>query len=226
MDARNARPCYTGCNSWCMKRTIFAPIWQLALISGVGRSVGQSGFGLIKGFPIQRPMRISLLRTGHRVQTRVAAAGNMDKDVGAGASCSSKPRRASRSRAATTPRATSWCRSATSTGLPTCCCQRPSAWCARTHCGFALDAKTQAQLSAGRFVHRTKTAFRVEKAQALIEAYRLGLGEYAEKAKFLSTRQATPEQTRAYINKVFKLHELSDGTADERQSARSTAPRS
>ena len=81
---------------------------------------------------------------------------------------------------------------------------------------FALDAKTHAQLNAGRFVHRAKTAFSVEKANALIAAYRLGLGEYAEKAKFLSARQATPEQTRAYVNKVFKLHELSDGTAQEK----------
>ena len=87
--------------------------------------------------------------------------------------------------------------------------------CANTF-RFALNSKTQAQLNAGRFVHRAKTAFSVEKAQALIEAYRMGLGEYAEKAKFLSTRRATPEQTRAYVNKVFKLQELSDGTAQEK----------
>ena len=36
-------------------KDIFAPIWQLALISGVGQSVGQSGFGLIKGFPYTAP---------------------------------------------------------------------------------------------------------------------------------------------------------------------------
>jgi hypothetical protein len=82
---------------------------------------------------------------------------------------------------------------------------------------MALDAKTQAQLNDGRFVHRAATAFSVEKAEALIEAYRMGLGEYAEKAKFLSTKRATPEQTRAYINKVFKLHELTDGTADQKR---------
>ena len=29
------------------ERTIFAPIWQLAFINGVGPRVGESGFGLI-----------------------------------------------------------------------------------------------------------------------------------------------------------------------------------
>lgn len=79
----------------------------------------------------------------------------------------------------------------------------------------ALEGKTAAQLAAGRFVHRAKTAFSVEKAEALIEAYRKGLGEYAEQAKFLTTKRATPEQTRAYVNKVFKLEDLVNGTADE-----------
>jgi peptide/nickel transport system substrate-binding protein len=37
------------------EKNIFAPIWQLAFISGVGRSVSQSGFGLIKGFPYTAP---------------------------------------------------------------------------------------------------------------------------------------------------------------------------
>jgi peptide/nickel transport system substrate-binding protein len=37
------------------ERNIFAPIWQLAFISGIGRNVGQSGFGLIKGFPYTAP---------------------------------------------------------------------------------------------------------------------------------------------------------------------------
>ena len=36
-------------------KTIFAPIWQLAFISGVGPRVGQSGFGLIKGFVYTAP---------------------------------------------------------------------------------------------------------------------------------------------------------------------------
>lgn len=80
---------------------------------------------------------------------------------------------------------------------------------------MALGSKTKTQMDAGKFVHRAKTAFSVEKAQALIEAYRGGLGEYAEQAKFLSTKRATPEQTRAYINKVFKLEDLKHGTADE-----------
>jgi len=36
-------------------KAIFAPIWQQAFISGVGAKVGQSGFGLIKGFPYTAP---------------------------------------------------------------------------------------------------------------------------------------------------------------------------
>jgi phage/plasmid-like protein (TIGR03299 family) len=67
----------------------------------------------------------------------------------------------------------------------------------------------------GKFRHLEGTKFRVEKAQGLIEAYRLGLGEYAEKAKYLSTKRASPEQTRAYVNRVFQLEELKNGTAKE-----------
>jgi peptide/nickel transport system substrate-binding protein len=37
------------------EKNIFAPIWQNALLSGVGRNVGQSGIGLIKGFPYTAP---------------------------------------------------------------------------------------------------------------------------------------------------------------------------
>ncbi len=80
---------------------------------------------------------------------------------------------------------------------------------------FALQRVSQAQMEAGRFVHRAKTAFSVEKATALIEAYRGGLGAYAEQAKYLSTKRASIEQTRAYINKVFKLEELKAGTGEE-----------
>jgi phage/plasmid-like protein (TIGR03299 family) len=81
----------------------------------------------------------------------------------------------------------------------------------------AIEGKTREQINAGRFVHRSKTAFSVEKAQALLEAYRLGLGAYAEKAKFLASNRATPEQVRAYINKVFKLEELAEGTAQQKE---------
>jgi peptide/nickel transport system substrate-binding protein len=38
-----------------LERAIYAPIWQLAFLSGVGRRVGQSGFGLIKGFAYTAP---------------------------------------------------------------------------------------------------------------------------------------------------------------------------
>jgi peptide/nickel transport system substrate-binding protein len=37
------------------EKAIYAPIWQLAFISGVGPKVGQSGFGLIKGFVYTAP---------------------------------------------------------------------------------------------------------------------------------------------------------------------------
>jgi peptide/nickel transport system substrate-binding protein len=37
------------------ERTIYAPIWQLAFINGVGSRVGESGFGLIAGFPYTAP---------------------------------------------------------------------------------------------------------------------------------------------------------------------------
>ena len=37
------------------EKTIFAPIFQQAFISGVGPRVGQSGFGLIAGFPYTAP---------------------------------------------------------------------------------------------------------------------------------------------------------------------------
>ena len=36
-------------------KAIFAPIWQLAFISGVGPRVDQPGFGLIKGFVYTAP---------------------------------------------------------------------------------------------------------------------------------------------------------------------------
>mgnify|MGYP003694245939 CR=1 FL=1 len=39
------------------EKTIYAPIWQLAFISGVGPKVGQSGFGLIKGFAYTGALR-------------------------------------------------------------------------------------------------------------------------------------------------------------------------
>jgi len=41
------------------ERTIYAPIWQLAFINGVGPRVGKSAFGLIAGSPTPRPTRTS-----------------------------------------------------------------------------------------------------------------------------------------------------------------------
>jgi peptide/nickel transport system substrate-binding protein len=37
------------------ERTVFAPIWQLAFLNGVGPRVGESGFGLIARFPYTSP---------------------------------------------------------------------------------------------------------------------------------------------------------------------------
>ena len=37
------------------ERAIFAPIWQLGFINGVGARVGQSGFDQIAGFPYTAP---------------------------------------------------------------------------------------------------------------------------------------------------------------------------
>ena len=37
------------------ERTVYAPIWQLAFINGVGPRVGESGFGLIPRFPYTSP---------------------------------------------------------------------------------------------------------------------------------------------------------------------------
>jgi len=37
------------------EKAIFAPIWQQAFMSGVGPRVGESGFGLIEGFPYTAP---------------------------------------------------------------------------------------------------------------------------------------------------------------------------
>ena len=37
------------------ERTIYAPIWQLAFINGIGSRVGESGFGLIPRFPYTAP---------------------------------------------------------------------------------------------------------------------------------------------------------------------------
>jgi peptide/nickel transport system substrate-binding protein len=37
------------------ERMIYAPIWQLGFINGVGPRVGQSGFGLITDFAYTAP---------------------------------------------------------------------------------------------------------------------------------------------------------------------------
>jgi peptide/nickel transport system substrate-binding protein len=46
-----------------VERTIFAPIWQLAFINGVGPRVGESGFGRIARFPYTAPYEDMTLKT-------------------------------------------------------------------------------------------------------------------------------------------------------------------
>ena len=37
------------------ERSIYAPIWQLAFINGLGKRVGKSGLGLIEGHAYSAP---------------------------------------------------------------------------------------------------------------------------------------------------------------------------
>ncbi len=45
-------------------RAMFAPIWQLAFINGIGPRVAESGFGLIPGFPYTAPYEDLTLKAG------------------------------------------------------------------------------------------------------------------------------------------------------------------
>jgi peptide/nickel transport system substrate-binding protein len=47
-----------------VERMIFAPIWQLAFINGVGPRVTESAFGLIAGFPYTAPYDDLALKDG------------------------------------------------------------------------------------------------------------------------------------------------------------------
>ncbi len=46
------------------ERSIYAPIWQLAFINGVGPRVAESGFGLIAGYPYTGPYEDITLKPG------------------------------------------------------------------------------------------------------------------------------------------------------------------
>ena len=46
------------------ERSIYAPIWQLAFINGVGPRVAESGFGLIAGYPYTGPYEDITLKAG------------------------------------------------------------------------------------------------------------------------------------------------------------------
>ena len=38
-----------------VERTIYAPVWELGFLNGVGPRVGQSGFGLMPGYAYTAP---------------------------------------------------------------------------------------------------------------------------------------------------------------------------
>ena len=46
------------------EQAIYAPIWQLAFINGVGPRVAESGFGRIPGFPYTAPFEELALKAG------------------------------------------------------------------------------------------------------------------------------------------------------------------
>lgn len=46
------------------EKSIYAPIWQLAFLSGVGPRVGESGFGLVKGAVYTFPYEDLTLKPG------------------------------------------------------------------------------------------------------------------------------------------------------------------
>ncbi len=81
---------------------------------------------------------------------------------------------------------------------------------------FAMEAASGQKLDASRFVHAGRKSFDAEKAAAMIQAYRLGLGAYADKARFLASTRYTPEQQREYIRKVFDIKAMTDGDADQK----------
>ena len=47
-----------------VERAIYAPIWQLAFMNGVGPRVAESGFARIPGFPYTAPFEELALRAG------------------------------------------------------------------------------------------------------------------------------------------------------------------
>ena len=65
--ARSARRSCDKMQQIVYERTIYAPIWQLAFINGVGPRVGESGFGLIPGFAYTAPYEdITMKSAMHR----------------------------------------------------------------------------------------------------------------------------------------------------------------
>ena len=62
--APSARRSCSACSSWCMRRTVYAPLWQLAFLNGQGRRVGESALGLISGHPYSAPYEDVRLKNG------------------------------------------------------------------------------------------------------------------------------------------------------------------
>ena len=46
------------------ERSVYAPIWQLAFLNGVGKRVGESGLGLIKGHAYSAPYEDVTIKKG------------------------------------------------------------------------------------------------------------------------------------------------------------------
>jgi len=74
----------------------------------------------------------------------------------------------------------------------------------------------QGKLNQGKFVHAGGKGFDTEQASAMIEAYRAGLAQYADKAHFLVSKRVAPEAAKEFIVKVYDLEELKDGTSEQK----------
>ncbi len=55
LDQKSAAAILDRMQQLVYEKAIFAPVWQLAFINGVGPRVAESAFGLIPGFPYTAP---------------------------------------------------------------------------------------------------------------------------------------------------------------------------
>ena len=51
----NVQRSWPGCSRLVVDKAIYAPIWQLGFLNGVGPRVAESGFGRIPGFAYTAP---------------------------------------------------------------------------------------------------------------------------------------------------------------------------